>query len=209
MDLNQPASSAAPRPDDAGEWSEDPKVTVHSMTNSKNVRLMVEAPAAGIAFGSVLWWVSTCLVGTFRPQDLPNPYWDGMPWLRTDTSGFVAFFVAAISLTCSEYLRLSRRQDDRRRSATAPSSATTMDMRTNKAPALYMLLAVSETVTVLATALVGYLSLNAITHPESLQIHVSHLLPWPAEGTLRVVALALCVCSVAVFRYLRPLASSS
>ena len=72
-----------------------------------------------------------------------------------------------------------------------------------------MWLALSETVAILATGLVGYLSLNTITHPASMQIHVTHLLPWPAEGTLRVVALLLCVLSVATFRYHRGHASRS
>jgi hypothetical protein len=66
-----------------------------------------------------------------------------------------------------------------------------------------MVLAVAETIAVLATALFVYLSFNAITHPGSLPLHITHQLPWPAEGTVRVVALLLCACSVAVWRYLR------
>ncbi len=72
--------------------------------------LAVEAAAAGLAFGSLLEWASTALVGSFRPQDLADPYWHGVPWLRTDTSGFAAFIVAAICLLSSEYLRLQRRR---------------------------------------------------------------------------------------------------
>ena len=200
MKLNQPADLPPSRFDNTDKWSEDLQVTARSIACGENALLMVEAVTAGLAFGSLLWWASTCLVGIFRPQDLPDPYWDGMPWLRTDTSGFAAFVVAAICLTCSEYLRLRRRYDNCRR------SATTADTKTRITPALFVLLAISEAVTVLATGLVGYLSLNAISHPESLQLHVTHLLPWPAEGTLRLVALMLCVCSVAVFRYLRPFA---
>ena len=66
-----------------------------------------------------------------------------------------------------------------------------------------MALAVAETVAVLATGLFVYLSFNAITHPETLLLHITHLLPWPAEGTVRVEALLLSGCSVAVWRYLR------
>jgi hypothetical protein len=204
MDLNQPARFRAPRPHDV-----DPRAIVHAISDGKNIRLMFEAVSAGLAFGSMLWWASVCLVSTFRPQGLSDPYWDGLPWLRTDTSGFAAFFVAAISLTCSEYLRLRRRHDDRRRAVAvgAQSRVSAAGTRKGNAPGLFMLLAVSETVIVLATGLVVYLSFNVITHPESLQIHVSHLLPWPAEGTLRVVALLLCVCSFTTFRCVRPLIS--
>jgi hypothetical protein len=40
-------------------------------------------------------------------------------------------------------------------------------------------------------------------HPATLQLHITHLLPWPAEGTVRVEALLLCACSIAASRYLR------
>jgi len=182
-------------------------VKVLSMTASKNALLIREAAAAGVAFGSVLWWASTCLVSALRPQDLPDPYWEGMPWLRTDTSGFAAFILAAVSLGCSKYLRFRRLQEDSRRQAMATPAVRAVEL--SRATAMLLtLLAVSETIAVLATGVVMYLSLNTITHPASLQIHVSHLLPWPAEGTLRIVALLLCVCSIATRRYLRPLVST-
>ena len=72
------------------------------MSSQKNARLIAEATTAGLAFGSVLFWASTCLVSPFPPQDLSDPYWDGIPSLCTDTSGFGAFIVAAISLAISE-----------------------------------------------------------------------------------------------------------
>jgi hypothetical protein len=59
-------------------------------------------------------------------------------------------------------------------------------------------------VAVLATGLFAYLSVNAVTHPFTLQIQATHLLTWPTEGTLRVAALLLCVVSFGLFRYLRP-----
>src|SRR5580658_989112 len=75
-----------------------------------NDTLVIEAVAAGLAFGSLLWWAGTCLVGSFKPQALADPYWSGMPDLRTDTSGCAAFIVAAVCLMGSEYLRLRRHQ---------------------------------------------------------------------------------------------------
>jgi hypothetical protein len=151
-------------------------------------RLAVEAATAGLAFAALLGWASTALVGSFRGQDLPGRYWQPIP-VRTDTSGFIAFLVAAICLATSEYLRLRRRREAV--PASPPDGAATM------------VLAAAETVAVLATGLFVYLSFNAITHPGSLLLHITHLLPWPAEGTVRVVALVLCACSVAVWRYLR------
>src|ERR1700683_296083 len=84
----------------------------HTMPDrpSRNGWLAVEAAAAGLAFGSLLEWASTALVESFRRLDLADPYWRGIPWLRTDTSGFAAFTVAAVCLLSSEYLRLRRRR---------------------------------------------------------------------------------------------------
>ena len=179
--------------------------------------LAVEAVAAGLAFGSLLEWASTALVGSFRPQYLADPYWRGVPWLRTDTSGFAAFIVAAICLLSSEYLRLRRR----RRAASAgaarlspasagaarPSPASAGAARPSPASAgegALLAMAAAETVAVLATGLFGYLSVNAVTHHFTLQIQATHLLSWPTEGTLRVAALLLCIVSFGVVRYLRP-----
>jgi hypothetical protein len=150
--------------------------------------LAVEAVTAGLAYGGLLCWASTALVGSFRDQYLPDRYWQPIP-LRIDTTGFIAFLAAAAGLVISEYLRLRRR----RQTATAPPP---------RQPAT-MLLAVAETVAVLATALFVYLSFNALIHPATLRLHITHLLPWPAEGTVRVEALLLCACSVALWRYLR------
>jgi hypothetical protein len=165
-------------------------------------RLAVEASSAGLAYGSLLCWASTCLVGSFRPQDMADPYWHGIPRLRTDVLGFAAFIVAAVCIVASEYLRLRRRQDVGINRAAASSCKAKERVMGGTATSFW--LAVSETVIVMATGLFGYLSLNAVTHPATLQLHVTHLLSGPAEGTLRVMALVLCVCSVTVLRYLWP-----
>ena len=155
-------------------------------------RLATEALTAGLAFAALLGWASTALVGSFRGQDLPGRYWQPIP-VRTDTSGFIAFVVAAVCLAASEYLRLRRRREAVPGPPPGPPPG----------PAATLVLAVAETVAVLATGLFVYLSFNAITHPGSLVLHITHLLPWPAEGTVRVEALLLCACSAALWRYLR------
>lgn len=159
-----------------------------------------EAVATGLAFSALLCWVTTAIVGSFRPEGLPAPYWQALPWLRTDTLGALSFVVAAGSLPVSEYLRLRRR---RAAALAQPASGLPEAAVPSGGSAALGALAVAETVAVLATGLVGYLSLNAITHPQTLLLHVTHLLPWPSEGTLRVAGLVLCACSVTVVRYLR------
>ena len=63
--------------------------------------------------------------------------------------------------------------------------------------------AVAETAAVLCTGVVIYLSVNAVTHPWTLKIQLTHLLPGPSEGTVRVLALVVCLVATAASRYLR------
>jgi hypothetical protein len=154
--------------------------------------LALEALATGLAYGAGLCWASVCLLASFRPGDLSAPYWTGVPELRTDTCGIMAFFAVAACCSTSEYLRLRRR----RIAAAMPGHESS-----NGTMAL-LALATSKTVAILASGLVLYLSVNAVTHPATLAIHATHLAAWPTEGTLRVAALLMCVSSVAVLRYL-------
>jgi hypothetical protein len=158
-------------------------------------RLAVEAALAGLAYGSVLCWLSTCVVGSFRPGYLANPYWPTIPALRTDTCGIAAFAVAAASLGVSEFLRLRRK-----RAGGTISQRVTADREAMWLAALAM----AETLLVLSTFLVAYLSVNAVTHPATLALRATHLVPWPTEGTLRVIALAACACSMGVSLWIRP-----
>ena len=160
--------------------------------------LLLESVTTGLAFGSVLCWASTCLVGSFRPQSMATPYWSGLPGVRTDTSGAVCFVIAAICLTASEYYRLRRRRDANLHVVDSPKPPVSLDPRSVRLIAR----AACKAVRILATGLVVYLSVNAVTHPYTLVMRATHLLPWPSEGTLRVIALILCVASAAVLRFL-------
>lgn len=156
-------------------------------------RLATEAAALGLGYASILCWASTCLVATFGGVSLASPYWPDIPWLRTDTTGIIAFALAAISLVISKYLRLVRLRNGTGARQVADRAARVLAAR-----------AVAETAAILATGLVAYLSLNVVTtHGVTLRLHVTHVLSWPSEGTVRVIALLICVLSVAVARYLR------
>lgn len=174
-------------------------------------RRVLEALATGLAFGGLLCWVSACLVGSFRPQGLPDAYWPAVPWLRTDTLGIIAFAIAAVCLPASEYFRLRRRTATRCQPRRWPTGERPEG--SDRAGILVMQ-AVAEAVAILATLLFGYLSVNAVTHPATLLLHATHVLPWPSEGTLRVVALLLAVCAVSALRFLwsgnpaRPISSA-
>ena len=148
----------------------------------------------GGAYGSGLCWASVCAVASFRVAYLARPYWPAIPGLRTDTCGAAAFVVAAICLAVYRYVRLSPGSTDDVEEQVVPP--------TKSSPYLAAL-AVSETLVVLATGLVVYLSVNAITHPVTLSLQATHFAPWPTEGALRVIALVTCAFSVAVTSHLR------
>jgi hypothetical protein len=159
--------------------------------------LVVESAALGLGYVAVLVWGGSALVGSFGYDDA-FPYWPAIPHLRTDTAGFIAFAVAIVSLVVSKYLQLRRRNSTVGQPPAQPVA---------RAAGILAVQAVAETAAFLGTGLVIYLSFNAVMHPWTLRIQLTHLLPWPSEGTVRVTALAICLVSVATSRYLRATAS--
>lgn len=155
-------------------------------------RLAVEAVAYGLGYASVLCWASTCLVAIFGGTPLASPYWPDIPRLRTDTTGIITFALAAVCLVVAKYLRLRRLRSGWRERQLPDRVAFALAARS-----------VAETAVILATGVVAYLSLNVVTHSYTLRVHVTHLLPWPSEGTVRVIALIICALSMALTRHLR------
>jgi hypothetical protein len=146
--------------------------------------------ALGLGYTAVLIWIGSALVGSFGYKEA-TPYWSAIP-LRTDTAGAIAFGVAIITLVPSRYLELRRRNGRPAQPEPAERPAGVLAV-----------LAAADIALFLATAVVIYLSCNAFTHPVTLTIQLTHLLAWPSEGTVRVVALGVCLVSVSVRRYLR------
>jgi len=167
-------------------------------TDRNNRRLAVEAAAFGVGYTCLLCWATTCLVATFGGEPLASPYWPVLPWLRTDTTGVIAFALAAVALAASKYLRLRRTR-----------AGAIVRQPVSRSASAHAVQAIAETAAVLATAVVIYLSLNVVTHSVTLRLQLTHLWPWPSEGTARVIALGICVASVSATRYLRSTASSS
>jgi hypothetical protein len=164
-------------------------------------RRATESVAVGLAYGGLLVVFGACLVASFRPNNLFLPYWTGIPRLRTDTSGAVAFFVAGVGIVVSEGCRLHRRDSDVSRVAHSGDDSFVI-----------WVIATGRAVAILAIVAVVYLSVNAVTHPYTLDIHATHFASWPTESTLRVVALLAASVAVGVLRFAainRPAASTT
>ena len=154
-----------------------------------NGKLVIESVAFGVGYTAMLIWIGSALVASFSGGEA-NPYWPVIPFLRTDTAGDLGFAVAIVSLVVSRYLQLGRRV-----AAAAHPAA--------RLAGLVMVQAMAETAAVLCTAVVIYLSFNAVTKPEVLELRLTHLLPGPSQATIRVIALGVCLVAVATSRYLR------
>jgi hypothetical protein len=159
-------------------------------------RLVVESAALGLGYAAVLIWGGSALVAAFSPYEA-YPYWPAIPHLRTDTSGVLAFIVSLVSLAVGKYLELRRRGEQ----------GDTPVKPVARPAGVLAVQAVAEAAVVCASGLVIYLSLNAVVHPWTLRLQLTHLWPWPSEGTVRVIALAVCWAAVATRRYLRATAS--
>ncbi len=63
-----------------------------------------------------------------------------------------------------------------------------------------LITAVARALVVAASTLFVYISVNSITHPQTLVLPATHLLSWPTESTLRAVALIIAAIAVTVAR---------
>ncbi len=158
-----------------------------------NRKLAIESAAFGLGYTAVLIWFGSALVGSFTGNEA-LPYWPAIPQLRTDTAGVISFAVAIVTLAASKYLQLRRR---------ANASAEPAGRLGPRPAGIHGVQAIAETAAFLSTAMVIYLSFNEVTHPETLRLQLTHLWPWPSEGTVRVIGLGICLIAVAISRYLR------
>jgi hypothetical protein len=168
--------------------------------NQGNRKLVVESAVFGLGYSALLVWIGSAFVGSFGDFDDAYPYWPAIPHLRTDTAGFLAFAIAIVCLVVSRYLQLGRRNG-------VPAEPLARPQPVTRPAGVLAVQAVADTAAVLGTALVIYLSVNAAMHPWTLPVQLTHLLPWPSEGTVRVAALAICLVAVATRRYLRATAA--
>jgi hypothetical protein len=152
-------------------------------------RRPAEGVATGLASGCTLVALSAFAVGSFRPTELPSPFWVQLGGLRTDTVGVICFFGATAAYAVSEFFRWSR-NSTRRAAHVAPAAGGIRAI----------VLGAARAVTAAGVVLVAYLSINAVTHPWSLVLPATHLASWPTESTLRVAAILAVTVAAGIAR---------
>jgi len=167
------------------------------VNNPSQRRPVIESVTFGLGYTAVLIWSGSALVASFSGGEA-NPYWPAIPHLRTDTLGVICFGIAIVTLSVSRYLQLRRQAGEPPEQRQEPAP---------RAPGVMAVQAIADTAVVLGTALVIYLSLNAFTHPFTLRLQLTHLWPWPTEGTVRVIGLGVVLVATAIRRYLKASAS--
>ena len=153
------------------------------------VRRLAEGAATGLAAGCALVTLSAFAVGSFRPTELSSPYWVRLSGLRTDTLGVACFFGATAAYAVSECFRWSRKRAPRAAHVARPTGGIRA-----------VLLGVARAVTAAGAVLVTYLSINAVTHPWSLDLPATHLASWPTESTLRVASILAVTVAAGIAR---------
>ena len=165
-------------------------------TSQGKRKLAVESALFGLGYTAVLVWVGSALVGSFGYDIDSFPYWPAIPHLRTDTAGFLAFALAIVTLVPSKYLQLRRRNG-------APAQPVALF----RPPACSGYRPWPKRPRSSAPALSSTCRLTPSCTHGRCEIQLTHLLPWPSEGTVRVIALAICLVAVAASRYLRATAT--
>jgi len=120
-----------------------------------------------LQFSAFLVWAYVAAIAVWAPQDLPRRF-DGTLPLRTDTTGALAF--SASVLLALVVTLLYSQAVPRARLARFISLFCTNG-------SLY------------CWAGWLYISCNSITHPYTLRLPLTHLVPWPDEGTFAIVCL--------------------
>lgn len=124
------------------------------------------------------------LSAVFRPRQMGDHLWHDLPWLRKDTFGIGCFATSAVAYLL---LRLPGRYRD---PAGAPA-------------AIGRLAAASAALS--AVALYGfigwaYIAANAIRHPYTLSLPLTHLAGWPREDDFGAACFAASAIAYFFFR---------
>jgi len=145
--------------------------------------------AVALAAGRVLqWsalatWAYVAAMAVVAPMYLRLNFEAVLP-VRTDTLGVLAF-AASVGLLWLTGLGTVRLQSNLRHLRGLASAARSVALH--------------------AGAAWLYVSANSISHPATLYLHLTHLVPWPSEGTFAVTCFVVGIISGIVYFVLRSL----
>jgi|SoiMethySBSTD1v2_1073268.scaffolds.fasta_scaffold1040796_2 hypothetical protein len=126
-------------------------------------------------------WLYVAIVAALKPTELARPLWAVFPW-RQDTVAAVCFAVSAAACLAARVVVQRRTNAGLSRRAFAEACLRT-------------LLVYSGLVAV-------YLCANAITHPSTLDMPLTHFMSWPTEAVALATSM---ICVAASFIVLRSL----
>jgi hypothetical protein len=139
-------------------------------------------------------WSYVAVLAVFRPDDLPRPltHWAAGP--RTDTFGAACFAVSFLAYVAGAVVRERR--------LSRPSEA---DEPEGGQPALAR--ALIRAGGVYGAVAWAYIAMNAVSHPRTLSMRLTHLAPWPTEGDFGVTCFVVsAVCHLLWQVFERPAA---
>lgn len=107
-------------------------------------------------FVCVTAWAVIAVEAAVAPNSLPRPVWSGLG-LRRDTLGFSAFIAAGVAYALRQLLEADS-ADNRR-----------------------LPVALLRTTRLFGALVAGYITLMAFSHPHTLSMQMTHLMPYPSE----------------------------
>jgi hypothetical protein len=162
---------------------------ITSVRNHEGSSPKVVYPISAFAIGTtraLQWtafacWCYVAAVATLHPQYLPLHFFGRIP-IRTDTTGIWCFVLSTALLMVTGYRHALAEQNSRL--------------------ARYIF-AVARSLAFHAAAGWAYLASSSISHRFSLDRPLTHVLPWPSEGTASIVSLATALVALSMYFILR------
>jgi hypothetical protein len=143
---------------------------------------VVAGVAKAIHWGALACWLYVAAVAIVAPQDLPLRFEETLP-IRTDTLGIGAFAISVCMMVVTAMMASFRPQ-----------------VRWS----IGAVWAIARSVALHATLGWAYISANSISHRWTLHRRLTHLAPWPTEGTFGVACLLVAILSTSVYFGLKP-----
>lgn len=178
-------------------------VDIDQKSGRRQSRWIIGLPVLSVAVDAVvvfgaLGWLYVAIIGVVRPNDLPSWIASWIP-MRRDTTGIVCFGLSAVAYFLRGMFRPSseaRMPNLRWQAGGGGDQRATQTRGLSRTGAKASL----RTLFVYSTMTLIYLMVQTVTHPETMAMALTHLLSWPTERSVLLLAL---LCSISSFILLR------